>query len=352
MDIQSISTAFKKEINGQLIQQVFLENIKGTKVGICNYGARITHFIVSDFQNQPTDIVLGFNNIESYIQANERYHGVTVGPFANRIGNAKFQLDDKTYQLEANDGDHTLHSGSVGFHDLVWLVSAVQENEITLKINHQHLSGGFPGDIDCSITFTLTDEDELKMKYHSRTNEDTVINLTNHAYFNLNGEGSGTILNHQVQINAYKFVEIDESSIPTGKVIEVDQTPFDFRNPKIILHDIEVDDLQLKNGNGYDHSFELDKKDTGLSFSASAIGDKSKIKLEVFTTEPAMQFYSGNFLNGKDKGKSGIYYERRTGFCLETQHHPDSPNQPNFPSTFLAKGEEFNSTTIYKISKA
>lgn len=352
MDFQVISAAFKKEINGEIVQHFFIENNKGTKVGICNYGARITHFIVEDFQNQPTDIVLGFNDIESYIRANERYHGVTVGPFANRIAGGNFKLGTKVFQLDCNDGENTLHSGPNGFHDRVWNVEAISRSEISLRINHQHLSGGFPGDIDCSINFTLTDEDELKMQYHAKTNEDTVINLTNHAYFNLNGEGSGTTLNHQVKINADKFVEIDESSIPAGSLIKVDQTPFDFRNLKFIKEDIEVDDLQLKNGNGYDHSFELNKNDIELSFAASAIGDKSKIKLEVFTTEPAMQFYSGNFLNGKDKGKSGVYYERRTGFCFETQHHPDSPNQPNFPSTFLAKGEEFNSTTIYKVSLA
>lgn len=352
MELQSISAAFKKVINGEIIQHYFLENSKGTKVGICNYGARITHFLVHDFENRITDIVLGFNNIEGYEQAHELYYGATVGPFANRIAEGKFNLGDQEFRLDTNNGLNILHSGSAGFHDKFWDVTAVTKNEISLQIKHPHLAGGFPGDMECSIIFTLTDDNELKMQYHAKISEDAVINLTNHAYFNLNGEGSGTILNHQVQINANRFVEIDESSIPTGRLIDVDHTAFDFRNLKIIDKDIKAKDQQLENGNGYDHSFELNKTHKDLRFAAVAIGDKSKIKLEVFTTEPAVQFYTGNFLNGKDKGKCGVFYESRTAFCFETQHHPDSPNQAHFPSTLLEKGGEFNSITIYKIGKA
>lgn len=352
MNLQSISSAYEVEIDDQNVQHYFINNNKGTKVGICNYGARITHFVVLNSLEQLIDIVLGFNDIQSYLNASERYHGVTVGPFANRIGNANFQLENKTYQLEANNGNHTLHSGSAGFHDKIWDVIAVTENEISLQVSHANLAGGFPGDITCSVVFTLTEDDELKMQYYAKTNEDTVINLTNHAYFNLNGEGSGNILNHQVKINADKFVAIDDESIPNGELIDVNQTPFDFRKYKSIEKDIEVADAQLKNGNGYDHSFELNKTDDDLSFAGAAIGDKTNINLEVYTTEPAIQFYTGNFLNGKDKGKSDVFYERRTGFCFETQHHPDSPNQAHFPNTFLAKNGEFNSTTIYKIVKA
>lgn len=346
------SAAFETVRNSKMVQQHFISNSEGTKVGICNFGARITHFIVSNYLNLPYDIVLGFNDIESYLQANERYHGVTVGPFANRIGGAKFIIQAKEYKLDTNDADNTLHSGSAGFQDEVWEIESVNTNSVSLKVTHQHLKGGFPADIICKVTFTLNDDNELRMDYHAIANHDTIINLTNHAYFNLNGEGSGTILNHQVQINADRFVEINESSIPTGKLKNVSQTPLDFIDFKSISKDIEIENRQLKNGNGYDHSFHLLKTDQNLSFAAAAIGDESKIKLEVLTTEPAVQFYTGNFLNGKDKGKGGKFYEQRTGFCFETQHHPDSPNHPQFPSTFLAKGEEFYSTTIYKISKA
>ena len=352
MDLLSISAAFKKVINKKVVQHYFLQNSQGTKVGICNYGARITHFIVLNGQNLFCDIVLGFNDIDGYLNANERYHGVTVGPFANRIGGAKFTLQSKNYFLDANDGENTLHGGSAGFHDQVWEITSVNAHSVALQFTHQHLKGGFPADIVCKVIFTLTDDNELKIDYQAIANQNTIINLTNHAYFNLNGEGSGTILNHQIQINAEKFVEINESSIPTEKLLEVNETPFDFRDFKTIDKDIEANVEQLKNGNGYDHSFELMNTAGDLSFAASAIGDQSKIKLEVFTTEPAVQFYSGNFLNGKDKGKTNVFYEKRSGFCFETQHHPDSPNQPHFPSTFLAEGEEFNSTTIYKVSNS
>jgi len=350
MDLESISQAFKTTINQKVVEHYFIQNIKGTKVGICNYGARITHFIILDSEYQAIDIVLGFNDIESYVNANEHYHGATVGPFANRIAYSKFKLGEKEFELNSNDGLNTLHSSTAGFHNKVWKVINISTNEICLQIAHKNLSGGFPGNIVCSITFTLTDDDELVMKYHAKSNQNTVINLTNHAYFNLNGEGNSDVLAHVVKINANSFVEINQKSIPTGKLKKVDLTPFDFRAFKSIGNDIEVDDEQLKNGNGYDHSFELNETNNQLNFAAAAIGDKSKIKLEVYTTEPAMQFYTGNFLNGKDKGKSSNFYGRRTAFCFETQHHPDSPNQPQFPSTFLAKGQEFISTSIYKVS--
>lgn len=350
MDLELISSAFKKNIKQKVIQHYFIKNKKNTIVGICNYGARITHFIITGSKNQVTDIVLGFNDSESYSIANERYHGATVGPFANRIANSKFKLGDSEFQLSNNDGLNTLHSGAAGFHDKVWKVVNRCENEISLQLTHENLMGGYPGDIDCAISFTLTDGDELVMNYQAKSNQDTVINLTNHAYFNLNGEGSSDVLSHLVKINANSFVEIDSTAIPTGNRKKVNETPFDFRDFKSIDNDIDEDNEQLKNGNGYDHSFELNKTDNDLSFAAAAIGDKSNIKLEVFTTEPAVQFYTGNFLNGKDKGKSGVFYDKRTAFCFETQHHPDSPNQVHFPSTFLAKDEEFKSTTIYKVS--
>lgn len=349
-DLNNTSAGFKTVVNSKAVQHHFINNSKGTQVGICNFGARITHFKVLNHLKLSYDIVLGFDDIQGYFNANERYHGVTVGPYANRIGGAKFSTPLKEYYLDANDGQNTLHSGSAGFHDEVWEFESLHSNSVSLKLTHQHLKGGFPADIVCKVSFSLNDDNELCIDYLAIANQDTIINLTNHAYFNLNGEGNGTILNHQVQINADKFVAIDASSIPTGELKNVGQTPFDFRKFKLITNDIETDDDQLKNGNGYDHSFHLLKTNQNLSFAAAAIGDESKIKLEVFTTEPGVQFYTGNFLNGKDEGKSGVFYEKQTGFCFETQHHPDSPNQPQFPSTFLAMNKEFKSSTIYKVS--
>ncbi len=347
LTVETISNAFKTSIDSKKIELNFLTNGNGLQVGICNYGARITHFRLSD-KNQ-TDIVLGFNSIQDYFSNSEFYHGVTVGVFANRIKNAKFILEDIIYQLEANNGNNSLHSGASGFHNKVWDIVNKTQNAITLKTVKADGQGGFPGELGCTVTFTLNNENELQIDYSAVSDKNTVINLTNHAYFNLNGEGSGNILNHDVEINANVFVEIDKTSAPTGKLLKVDNTPFDFRIPKKIGAEINSENQQLLMGNGYDHSFELNKEKDAMSLAAKVKGNLSGIALEVYTTEPAVQFYTGNFLDGKDKGKSGFNYQARDGFCLETQHHPDSPNQPQFPSTFLAAQKEFKSSTIYKV---
>jgi aldose 1-epimerase len=348
-NLETLKPAFITQIKGASTSLSILKNKKGTQVGICNYGARITHFLVQDEQENWVDVVLGFNSIQGYLSASELYHGVTAGPFANRIAKGKFTLGDTVYQLEQNNGLNNLHSGTKGFHAQVWDVVFCNHSSIQLQIVYADGEGGFPGPIKASITFTLTDADELLMDYEARSEKDTIMNLTNHAYFNLNGEGNGTILNHMVKINANSFVEINEECIPTGTFLHVENTAFDFRLLKPIAQDIEQEDIQLLNGSGYDHSFVLDKNE-GLSHAATAIGDISHLKLEVFTTEPGMQFYTGNFLNAQDKGKAGKCYERRSGFCFETQHHPDSPNQAHFPSVILKKGELFKSKTVYKIS--
>jgi aldose 1-epimerase len=349
-NLETLKQAFITQVKGASTVLVVLKNQKGTQVGICNYGARITHFIVQDQQQNWVDVVLGFNSIQEYLTASELYHGVTAGPFANRIAEGKFSLGNITYQLEQNNGLNNLHSGTNGFHAQVWDVVEQNRYSVLLSITYADNEGGFPGPIQASVKFTLTDDDELVMDYKAGSQKNTIINLTNHAYFNLNGEGSGTILNHVVKINAQSFVEINEACIPTGKFIEVENTAFDFSVLKPIAQDIADQDVQLLNGSGYDHSFVLNKSVDGLSHVATAIGDISNLKLEVFTTEPGMQFYTGNFLNAKDKGKAGNYYERRSGFCFETQHHPDSPNHPHFPSVLLNAGELFESKTVYKIS--
>ena len=347
LTIQKLRERFSKIIQSQSVQLHFLENNNGLKVGICNYGARITHFFVHDENH--TDIVLGFDDLEGYLNAVEPYHGVTVGPYANRINNAEFILDEITYQLEANNGKNSLHGGSTGFHNKIWDILKVEKSAITLKVTNSDREGGFPGNLNTQITFTLNNENELKMDYSAISDQNTVINLTNHAYFNLNGEGNGDILKHEVKIEANEFIQIDDTCIPTGKLLKVTDGAFDFRKPKPIVQDISTEDTQLLMGNGYDHSFVINKNKNEFAFAASAKGDLTGITLEVYTTEPAMQFYTGNFLNDIDKGKMEKPYKARTGFCFETQHHPDSPNQPLFPSTLLKAQQAFESSTVYKI---
>ena len=347
-NIEIIKRSFEETRNGKQINLHFLLNANGVKVGICNYGARITHYMVP-CGKELIDVVLGFDDLESYINADELYYGATVGRFANRIAGAKFTLDGHKYLLEANNGSNCLHGGSKGFHGRVWNVVEVYQQSIVLNLKISDLEDGFPGDLNCRVSFTLNDDNELIIDYKATSSKKTVINLTNHAYFNLNGEGSGDILNHEVQINANQYAPINKACIPNNGLINVAQTPFDFAKIKRIGNDIEEKDQQLIIGKGYDHAYSLDKAGKGLAFAALAVGDRSGLKLEVFTTEPAIQFYTGNYLNGSDKGKEGNYYQTRFGFCFETQHFPDSPNQDIFPSTILNPNEEFKSKTIYKI---
>lgn len=326
-----------------------LENDLHTQVGISDYGARITHFIVNA-DDEPIDIVLGFDKLEDYFNAKEHYHGVTVGPFANRIANGRFSLDGKEYRLEQNNGTNCLHSGSVGFHNRFWQVDEFSKSSVTLSINTEEGEDGFPGGLSVQVKYTLDDDNNLSIEYFASTKFASPVNLTNHAYFNLNGENTNDITSHIVEINAEKFLPIDTDCIPTGELRNVDNTPFDFRVPKIVKKDISVEDEQLKIGKGYDHSYVLkEQNDDNFVFAASAVGDVSGIKLEVYTTEPAMQFYTGNYLGSGDKGKGDVVYVDRSGFCFETQHHPDSPNRPEFPSTILRPDDKFYSKTTYRV---
>lgn len=349
-NLNDIKGNFKKNINGQPVNLHVLENEQGTQVGICNYGARITHFILKDRNNVFVDVILGFNTIAEYENSKERYHGVTVGPFANRIANGSFSINGTPYQLEKNNGTNCLHGGSAGFHDKVWDFKEKTIDSVSLSILTSKNEGGFPGELSVTIKYSLNNENELLMEYFAESGNNTYINLTNHAYFNLNG--SGSIVSHQVKIEADKFAAIDEDCIPNPGLMTVEGTPFDFRIFKSIDTDISNNHEQLELGNGYDHSFEIKKvENDSVSLAATVIGDLSGLKLEVLTTEPAVQFYTGNFLGGNDLGKNNEVYENRSGFCLETQHHPDSPNQSTFPSTLLKGGDKFYSKTIYRISK-
>lgn len=348
INFDEIDKAFERVVAGKQVSLNFIENARGVKVGICNYGARITHFIVPANEEQSVDIILGFKNIEDYFNASDPYHGATIGRFANRIGNGKFSLNGTDYKLALNNGPNSLHGGD-GFQKKIWDIIELSENMISLSVLSKDGDDGFPGALSCTVKFTLQDNNELIVDYSATTDKDTIINLTNHAYFNLNGEGNGNILNHEVRINSTSIIAIDENAIPTGEIIAVANTPFDLTSPKEIATLINSDHQQIKMGNGYDHSFVLDKSKGDLSFAAIAKGDRTGIILEVSTTEPGMQFYTGNFLDGSLIGKSDKPYGFRGGFCFETQHHPDSPNRPEFPTAVLKAGENFKSCTIFKV---
>jgi aldose 1-epimerase len=281
----------------------------------------------------------------------EPYFGALVGRYANRIGNARFILEGKEYKLVANNGPNALHGGPSGFHAQVW--NAKQSNTSTLELSYISRDGeeGYPGNLDVKVIYTLTGNNELKIEYTAATDKATVVNLTNHAYFNLNGEGNGSITDHLLMINAEKFTPVDNTVIPTGDLRSVEGSPFDFRKDTPIGARINAEDEQLRYGLGYDHNFVLNKNKDTPELAAHVTGIQTGIQMEVLTTEPGLQFYSGNFLDGKTRdGKGGKSYPFRTGFCLETQHFPDSPNKLSFPDTVLRTGEIFKSTSIYKFS--
>lgn len=330
------------------IKEYILENNKGSIVGICNFGAAVTKFCIRNKNDDFTDVVLGFKDLNDY-KNNPCFLGVTVGRYANRIANGVFELDGNTYKLDVNNSPNCLHGGFNGFYNQFWEVKNVTKNSITLVYFSAHLEGGFPGNLTVSVQFELTENNELVIKYAAQTDEKTVINLTNHAYFNLNGHSAGLCTQHLLKINAKYFTPTNSVAIPTGELKLVKSTPFDFEDFKPIQQNINDDNEQIIFGAGYDHNFVLTDFDGSLQLSAEVIGDKTQIKLEVYTTEPGLQFYTGNHLNDTALGKNNLPYGFREGFCLETQHFPDSPNQTYFPSTVLNPGKEFKSTTIYKL---
>jgi aldose 1-epimerase len=339
---------FQDTVDGKKVDLFILSN-PTTEVAITNYGARIVSYLVPDKEGRKTDIVVGFDSLEGYLGAEERYYGAVVGRYANRIAKGKFSLDGKDYTLATNNAPNHLHGGKKGYQDVVWEVVEASGDSLTLKYFSPDGEEGYPGNMDISVRYSLSGND-LVMDYEATTDKATVFNITNHAYFNLNGQGSGTILDHQLQINADHFTPIDETSIPLGDIAPVEGTPFDFRTPATIGSRIEEEHGQLKNGTGYDHNFVLHSRgDKPLLLAAKAVGDKSGIVLEVLTTEPGVQLYTGNFMKAHHSIKYGFRDERREAFCLETQHFPDSPNQPQFPSTVVKPGERFNSQTIFRV---
>lgn len=342
---------FEYQLGDKHTHLVTLENNRGVIVTLSDYGARIVSILMPDKLGNPTDVVLGFNTIEEYLAADEIYHGATVGRFANRLANGRFTLEGETFYIKPNNGPNALHGGANGFHNQVWDRRVVYKEKADFYYVSADGEEGFPGKLSVMVKYRLTDDNELVISYRAETDKPTVINLTNHAFFNLNGEGNGNVLDHLLQIQADTYLPVDAHQIPTGASESVENTPFDFRKMKSIGQEINHANDQLVIAKGYDHNYILNGDVTTAQLpAATVLSPLTGIRLDVLTTEPGLQLYTGNFLSGKDKGKQGAYYEKHGAFCLETQHFPDSPNQTDFPSTLLLPGQVFRSETIYRFS--
>ncbi len=326
-----------------------LTNGKGMEAGISTYGGVVVAIKVPDRTGKPGDGVLGFDEFEGYLKP-PPYFGAIIGRYGNRIAHAKFTLDGVEYTLAKNDGDNSLHGGIRGFDKRLW--SPTRSDSRSLELTYISPDGeeGYPGKLYTKVTYTLTDNNELRMDYWATTDKGTILNLTNHSYFNLAGQGEGDVLGHQVTILADRFTPVDKTMIPIGELRNVEGTPFDFRQPLTIGERIGSDDEQMVLGNGYDHNFVLNRAGSGLMPAARVTEPKTGRVLDVLTTEPGVQFYTGNFLDGTIAGKGGKTYGRRAAFCLETQHFPDSPNKPDFPSTVLKPAGQYQTTTVYRFS--
>ncbi|WP_353130805.1 aldose epimerase family protein [Parapedobacter pyrenivorans] len=337
---------FEADIDGDSVKLYTLTN--GTAVAaISNYGARVISLHVPDKNGNLVDVVLGYKDLAAYRQSGEGFYGAIVGRYGNRIAKGQFELEGQQYQLELNDGPNTLHGGTNGFFGKVWEVQHVTDSSLALQYVSPDGDAGYPGKLEATVTYTLTSDNGLDIAYRATTDKATVVNLTNHAYFNLSGEGDSTILDHLLTIRADGYTPVDETLIPTGEIAQVENTPFDFRQPTAIGARIDTADAQLLLGKGYDHNFVL-KKDAGLQLVATVESPKTGIVMDILTEEPGLQFYSGNFMDNVQHAKGGKTYNYRSAFCLETQHFPDAPNQPEFPSTVLDPGSEYKTRTVYR----
>jgi len=337
---------------GEKVDKYTLKNEAGMEVAIITYGGIISNLIVPDSKGIRQDVVLGFPTLDQYIESSP-YFGALIGRYGNRIAAGKFTLDEKQYTLARNDGPNHLHGGLKGFDKKVWTASEkIDENSASLVLHYLSKDGeeGYPGNLHVQVTYTLNNDNALDIQYMANTDMKTVVNLTNHSYFNLSGDFSKTILDHVLTIRADGYLPIDKGLIPTGQIEPVSGTPFDFREPKEIGADINAENEQLKLGMGYDHCWVLNKQNAEMSLAAKVYNPENGRVLEVFTTEPGIQFYSGNFLDGTLPAKNEGTYARRSGLCLETEHFPDSPNQHNFPSVVLNPGEQYSSKTTFKFS--
>jgi aldose 1-epimerase len=339
--------------DGKAVSIYTLTNRKGAEARITNYGGIVVSLRVPDRKGQMDDVVLGFDTLDEYTAGNPPYFGAIIGRYANRIAKGRFTLNGVEYKLAVNNDPNHLHGGVKGFDKVVWDARPLKTRTgAALELTYLSRDGeeGYPGNLRARVVYTLSDTNDLRVDYTATTDKDTVVTLTHHGYFNLKGQGNGTILDHQLTLNASRFTPIDPTSIPTGELRSVNGTPFDFTKPTALGARIDQDDEQLKNGSGYDHNYVVNGRPGVLRRAALAYEATTGRTMEVWTTEPGVQLYTGNFLTPGLKGKDGKTYDKRYGFCLETQHFPDSPNHPNFPTTVLRRGQQFRSTTIYKFS--
>jgi len=344
--------SFGKTADGESVDLFTLTNRNGMEAKITNYGGIVTTLTAPDRNNKYADVVLGFNDLDSYLKGHP-YFGALVGRYGNRIAKGRFTLNGVEYKLAVNNGENHLHGGIKGFDKVVWTARSMRTKlgpALSLTYVSKDMEEGYPGNLTVKVVYTLTNNNELRIDYSASTDKDTVTNLTHHSYFNLAGEGNGDILNHQLLLKASRFTPTDAGSIPTGELRNVQGTPFDFLKSTSIGARINQDEEQLKFGGGYDHNWVVNGRAGTLRQAASVYESTSGRVMDVWTTEPGIQFYTGNFLDGTLTGKSGKAYARRNGFCLETQHYPDSPNKPKFPTTTLRKGTTYRSTTIYRFS--
>ena len=350
LDFAAARKNFQTQIDGKDVDLYLLKNAKGMLMTVTNYGGRIAHLFVPDKNGNMVDVVLGFDGIDGFISSAEPYFGASIGRYGNRIAKGKFSIDGTEYTLATNNGENHLHGGKKGFQYVVWDAKQVSDQKLELSYLSKDMEEGYPGNLQVKVTMSLLDDNAVRFDYSATTDKKTVVNLTNHAFFNLNGEGSGTINDHLLMVKADRYTPIDATLIPTGELAPVKDTPFDFTQPTAIGLRVNEENEQLKNGFGYDHNFVLNRKmGDDLSVVARVVGDKTGIAMTIETIEPGLQFYGGNFLNGAP-GKGAKPYQYRSAFCLETQHFPDSPNQPDFPSTILEPGDEYSTYSIYSFS--
>ena len=342
--------SFEKTVDGKQVSLFILQNRLATTAQITNYGGKVLSLWVQDKNGNYEDIVLGYADIDGFLTAKEKYFGALIGRYGNRIKEGKFTLNGKEYSLAINNGNNHLHGGNKGYNAVVWDAKQIDEQTLELNYLSKHMEEGYPGNLKIKVLYQLTNENELKVEYWATTDQTTVVNLTHHSFFNLRGAGNGNINNHLLQINAPYYTPVDENLIPTGEIATVENTPMDFLKLTVIGKRVDTGFDQLKYALGYDHNYVLNQNLKGYNYAAKVIESVSGRVMEVFTNEPGLQFYGGNFLDGTIIGKERKPYEHRAGFCLESQHFPDSPNKQHFPSTILTPAQKYYSVCIYKFS--
>ncbi|MFC4871848.1 aldose epimerase family protein [Negadavirga shengliensis] len=342
---------FEKTLEEGEVKLYRLSNSNGLEMTVTNFGARVVELFTPDKNGNFEDIVLGYDNLDDYINHANSYYGAPIGRYGNRIAGAKFTLQGKEYELEANNGPNNLHGWPGGYHNVVWEVLEATDQKLAMKYISEDGHGGFPGTLTVYMTYSLTDDNEFKIEYEAETDKPTIVNLTHHSFFNLNGHGEGDVLNHKMQLNADHYTPVNEVLIPLGEIAPVEGTPMDFREPFLVGERIAHDFDQLKIAGGYDHNWVLNNDAEGGTIWAGSVWvPENGRKMEVYTDQPGMQVYTGNFMDGKGKSKAGKTYGKRGAICFETQHFPDSPNQPDFPSVELNPGETYEHLCIYKFT--